>query len=149
MLFRSSRRKQRSSVAPLVGFFEPLEIDVTRAAGTKVIQPLFRFVEWHRSKRDSLQNVRAGTPATSGIWKIPDQTTAKCVQESLFVSRGISSCVQTSLLLHRHNIKSKRCQRILSNRSSQIFSFQQPDNTLPELFQTIFEFLPCLFLGNP
>src|SRR5260370_38262847 len=101
------------------------------AARTERIEPLFAWVEWHRSRRDSRQNVRDGTPATSGIWKLPDQTTAKCVQESLFVSRGISSCVQTSLLLHRHNIKSKRCQRILSNRRSQIFSFQQPDNTLP------------------
>src|SRR5256885_11760871 len=47
---------------------------------------------------DSLQNVRAGTPATSGIWKILEETTAKCIQESPFVSRGISFCVQTTLL---------------------------------------------------
>src|ERR1700730_12771652 len=114
-----------------------------------MIEPLFSLVEWHRSRSDSLQNVRAGTPAAFGIWKLPDQATAKCVQESLFVSRRISSWVQTSLLLQGHNVKSKRCQHIFSNNRSQSFSFQQPDNTLPSLFQIIFEFLPCLFLGNP
>ena len=107
------------------------KVAIAGAARTEMIEPLFSLVEWHRSRCDSLQNVRAWTSAAFGIWKVLEQTTAKCVQESLFVSRGISSCVQTSLLLQRHNIKSKRCQRILSNHRSQIFSFQQPDNTLP------------------
>src|ERR1700722_15934108 len=123
--------EQCALFAEFMGFSEFTKVAIARAAGTEVIEPFFRFIERHRSRRDSLQNVLARTPAASRIWKLPDQTTAKCVQESLFVSRGISSCVQTSLLLHRHNIKSKRCQRILSNRRSQIFPFQQPDNTLP------------------
>src|SRR5579859_4210480 len=123
--------QQSALFAEFMGFAEFRKVAIAGAARTEMIEPLFSLVERHRSRRDSFQNVRAGTPATSGIWKLPDQTTAKCVQESLFVSRGISSCVQTSLLLHRHNIKPKRCQRILSNRRSEIFSFQQPDNTLP------------------
>src|ERR1700730_9190201 len=114
-----------------MGVSEFRKVAIAGAARTEVIEPLFSLVERHCSRRDSLQNVRAWTPATSGIWKLPDQTTAKCVQEKLFVSRGISSCVQTSLLLQGNNIKSKRCQRIFSNHRSQIFSFQQSDNTLP------------------
>src|ERR1700730_14543572 len=123
--------EQCALFAEFMGFSEFRKVAIAGAARTEMIEPLFSLVEWHRSRRDSFQNVRAGTPAASGIWKLPDQTTAKCVQESLFVSRGISSCVQTSLLLHRHNIKSKSCQRIFPSHWSQIFSFQQSDNTLP------------------
>src|SRR6202011_1756826 len=123
--------EQCALFAESMRFSEFRKVAIAGTARTEMIEPLLSLVEWHRSRRDSLQNVRAGTPATSGIWKLLDQTTAKCVQESLFVSRGISSWVQTSLLLQRHNIKLKRCQRILSNRRSQVFSFQQPDNTLP------------------
>jgi hypothetical protein len=32
-----------------------------------MIEPLFRFIEWHRSRCDSLQNVRAWTSAAFGI----------------------------------------------------------------------------------
>ncbi len=141
--------EQCALFADFMGFSEFRKVAIAGAARTEMIEPLFSLVEWHRSRRDSLQNVRPGTPGTSGIWKLPDQTTAKCVQESLVLACGISSCVQTSLLLQRHNIKSKRCRRIFSNHRSQIFSFQQSDNTLPQLFQIIFEFLPRLFLGNP
>ena len=97
--------EQCALFAEFMGFSEFRKVAIAGAARTEMIEPLFSLVEWHRSRRDSLQNVRAGTPATFGIWKLPDQTTAKCVQESLFVSRGISSCVQTSLLLQGHNIK--------------------------------------------
>src|ERR1700682_695477 len=123
--------KQCALFAEFMGFSEFRKVAIAGAARTEMIEPLCSLVEWHRSRRDSLQNVLARTPAASGIWKLPDQTTAKCVQESLFVSRGISSWVQTSLLLQGHNVKSKRCQRIFSNHRSQSFSFQQPDNTLP------------------
>src|ERR1700676_5189803 len=123
--------EQCALFAEFMEFAEFRKVAIAGAARAEMVEPLFSLLEWHRSRRDSLQNVRAGTPATSGIWKLPHQTTAKCVQESLFVSRGISSCVHTPLLLQGNNIKSKRCQRIFSNHRSQIFSFQQPDNTLP------------------
>src|SRR6202795_2379589 len=97
--------EQRALFAEFMGFSEVRKVAIAGAARTEMIEPLFRLVEWHRSRRDSLQNVRAGTPAAFGIWKLPDQATAKCVQESLFVSRRISSWVQTSLLFHRQNIK--------------------------------------------
>src|SRR5260370_2561854 len=90
--------EQLALLAEFMGFSEFRKVAIARAARTEMIEPLFCFVEWHRPRRDFLQNVRPGTPATSGIWKLPEQTTAKCVQESLFVSRGISSRVQTSLL---------------------------------------------------
>src|ERR1700730_10078123 len=95
------------------GFSEFRKVSIAGAARTEMIEPFFRFIERHRSRRDSLQNVRDRTPAASGIWKLPEQTTAKCVQESLFVSRGISSRVQRSLLaanlldyLNEHNCSS-------------------------------------------
>src|SRR5579859_3422568 len=123
--------EQCALFAEFMGFSELRKVAIAGAARTEMIEPLFSLVEWHGSRRDSLQNVRAWTSAAFGIWKLLEQTTAKCVQEPLFVSRGISSCVQTSLLLQRDNINSKRCQRIFSNHRSQIFSFQQSDNTLP------------------
>src|SRR5579859_1719352 len=107
------------------------KVTVAGAAGSQMIEPLFRFGKGHLTKGDSLENIRAGASGTVRIRELLEQTTAKCVQESLFVSHGISSCVQTSLLLQGNNIKSKRCQRIFSNHRSQIFSFQQSDNTLP------------------
>src|SRR5712664_1316808 len=91
--------KQRALLSEFVGFSEFRKVVIAGAARTEMIEPLFRFAEWHRSRRDSLQNVRAGTPTTSRIWELLEQTTAKCVQESPFVSRGISSCVQMSLLV--------------------------------------------------
>src|SRR6202795_1996214 len=123
--------EQCAPFAEFMGFSEFRKVAIAGAARTEMIEPLFSLVEWHRSRRDSLQNVLAGTPAASGDWKIPDHATNKCVQEALFVSRRISSWVQTSLLLQRHIVKSKRCQRIFSSHRSQSFSFQQPDNTLP------------------
>src|ERR1700674_3529450 len=106
--------EQCALFAEFMGFSEFRKVAIAGAARTEMIEPLFSLVEWHRSRRDSLQNVRAGTPATAGIWSLPNPTTATCVKESLFVSRGISPCVQTSLLLQAPNMKSKRWQRISS-----------------------------------
>jgi hypothetical protein len=88
-----------------MGFSEFRKVAIAGGARTEMIEPLFSLVEWHRSRRDSLQNVRTGTPAALGIRKILEETTAKCIQESPFVSRGISFCVQTTLLFQGHNIK--------------------------------------------
>jgi len=82
--------EQCALFAEFMGLSEFRKVAIAGTARTEMIEPLFSLVEWHRSRRDSLQNVRAGTPGTSGIWKLPDQTTAKCVQESLFrLSRNI------------------------------------------------------------
>src|SRR5258708_7094361 len=86
--------EQCALFAEFMGFSEFRKVAVAGAARTEMIEPLFSLVERHRSRSDSLQNVLARTPAASRIWKLLDQTTAKCVQESLFVFRGISSCVQ-------------------------------------------------------
>jgi hypothetical protein len=74
------------------------EVAIAGTAGTEVIEPPVRFIERHRSRRNSLQNVHAWTPATLGIRKLLEQTTAKCVQKPLFFSRRISVCVQPFLL---------------------------------------------------
>src|SRR6202140_847896 len=97
--------KQCALFAEFMGFLEFRKVAIAGAARTEMIEPLFSLVEWHCSRRDSLQNVRAGTPATFGIWELLEQSTAKCVKESPFVSRGISFCVQTTLLFYAHNIK--------------------------------------------
>jgi hypothetical protein len=44
-----------------------------------MIEPPVRFIERHRSKRNSLQNAHAWTPTTVRIWKLLEQTSAKCV----------------------------------------------------------------------
>src|ERR1700676_3301710 len=79
--------EQCAFFAEFMGSSEFRKVTIARAARPEMIEPLFRLVERHRSRSDSLQNVRAGTPATFGIWELFEQTTAKCVQESLFVPR--------------------------------------------------------------
>src|SRR6266567_6361082 len=90
--------KQCAPLPEFLDFSEFGKISIAGTARTEMIEPLFRFVEWHRSRCDSLQNVRAWTSAAFGIWKLLEQTTAKCVQEPLFLFRRISFCVQPSLL---------------------------------------------------
>src|ERR1700730_6449061 len=92
------------------------EVAIARAAGSQVIEPLLRLGQWHCMRGDSPEDIRAAAPGTVRIRVLLEQTTAKVFQELLCASREIFSCVQTSLLLCRHNIKLKRCQRILSNR---------------------------------
>ncbi len=97
--------EERALVPEFVDSSELRKVAIARAARTEVIEPLSRFVEGHRSRRDSRQDFRTWAPAALGIRKILEQTTAKCVQESPFVSRGISFCVQTAVLSLSHNIK--------------------------------------------
>ena len=106
-----------------------------------MIEPLFRFIEWHRSRRNPLQNVRAWTSAAFGIWKLIEQTTAKCIQEPLFLSRRISFGVQPSLLaanlldyLTEHNCGAMRFP------DSRTRALHHPNNVLPYLLQVVLEF---------
>src|SRR5882724_11605508 len=106
-----------------------------------MIEPLFRFIEWHRSRRNPLQNVRAWTSAAFGIWKLLEQTTAKCVQEPLFLSRRISFCVQPSLLaanlldyLTEHNCAPRQF------RGSRTRALHDPNDVLPDFLQVVLEF---------
>ena len=75
------------------------QISIAWTARTEVIEPFLRFRERHRSRRDSLENVRPRTPAPLRIWKLFEQTSAQRIQDALFVSRGISLFVQASLSL--------------------------------------------------
>lgn len=106
-----------------------------------MIEPLFRFIEWHRSRRDSLQNVRAGTSAAFGIWKLLEQTTAKCVQEPLFLSSRISFCVQPSLLAaNLLDYLSELNSTPMGLRGSLARALHHPNNVLPDLFQVVLKF---------
>src|ERR1700719_3411829 len=106
-----------------------------------MIEPLFRFIARHCSRCDSLQNVRAWTSAAFGIWQLLEQTTAKCIQEPLFISRRISFGVQPSLLaanlldyLSKLNCTPRRF------RASWARAPHHPSNVLPDLFQVVLEF---------
>lgn len=64
-----------------------------------MIEPLFRFVERHRSRRDSLKLVSARASGTLRIWKLFEQASTQCVEDALFAVRGISFFVQACLPL--------------------------------------------------
>src|ERR1700693_3050801 len=65
---RSSNQDARSDCKHLAlprGFLssaEFREVAIAGTAGTEVIEPPVRFIERHRSRRNSLQNVHAWTP---------------------------------------------------------------------------------------
>jgi hypothetical protein len=73
------------------------KVAVARAAGSQVIEPLLRFGEWHLMRGDSLENLRARASGTVWIRELLEQTTAQRIQDSLFISLGISLFVQTCL----------------------------------------------------
>src|SRR5271170_7593609 len=87
--------EQCALFAEFMGFSEFRKVAIAGTARTEMIEPLFSLVEWHRSRCNSFQNIRARTPGPVRIRELLEQATAKCVQESPFVSRGISFCVQT------------------------------------------------------
>ena len=62
-----------------------------------MIEPFFRFRERHRSRSDSLKNVRARALATLRIGELFEQTSAQCIQDALFVRSRVSSRVQVRL----------------------------------------------------
>lgn len=133
--------KQCALLPEFLGFSEFGKISIAGTARTQMIEPLFRFVKWHRSRCDSPQNVRAWTSAAFGIWELLEQTTAKCIQEPLFLSRRISFCVQPSLLaaklldyLIEHNYAPVRF------RGSRTRALHRPNNVLSDLLQVVLEF---------
>jgi hypothetical protein len=120
---------------------EFIEVAIAGAAGTQMIEPLFRFIEWHGSKCDPLQNVRTWTSAVFGIWKLLEQTTAKCVQEPLFFSRRISFFVQPFLLASNlHDCISDLNSTPMRFRGLWARAVHHPNNVLPDLFQVVLEF---------
>lgn len=113
------------------------EVCIAGTTGTEVIEPPARFIERHRSRRNSLQNVHAWAPATLGIRKLLEQTTAKCVQKPLFFSRRISVCVQPFLLaanLSDLNFTPMRFHGLWT------WALHHPKNVLPDLLQVVLEF---------
>jgi len=102
-----------------------------------MIEPPVRFIERHCSRRNSLQNVHAWTPAALGIWKLLEQTTAKCVQKPLLLPHRISFCVQPSLLaanLKRPQFHSYAFHGLWTR------ALHHPKNVLPDLLQVVLEF---------
>jgi hypothetical protein len=75
------------------------KISVARAAGSQMIEPLFRLGEWHFMGSDPPQNIRARAAATLRIWKLLKQAAPQRIQDASFVSLGIPLCVQTCLHL--------------------------------------------------
>jgi hypothetical protein len=81
----------------LTGNPEVAKVPVTGAAGSQVIEPLFRFGECHLMKGDPLENIRARASGTVRIRELLEQTTAQRIQDALFVSLRVSLRVQTTL----------------------------------------------------
>jgi hypothetical protein len=64
-----------------------------------MIEPLLRLREVHFMRGDSFQNLRAWTPNTVRIRKVPEQTATERSQNALFLSLGINLRVQDCLPL--------------------------------------------------
>lgn len=96
---QNARRDRKESALPaeLVDLSELRKVAITWAARAKVIEPLLRLRERHRSRRDSLKNVRAGTPGALRIREFPEQTTAQRIQDALFILLRVSLRVQIRL----------------------------------------------------
>jgi len=61
---------------PFECFSESLEIGVTRAAGSQMVEPLLRFRERHVVRGNVLENVGSWAAYTLGVREILEQTTA-------------------------------------------------------------------------
>lgn len=106
-----------------------------------MIEPLFSLVEWHRSRGDSLQNVRAWTSVAFGIWELLEQTTAKCAQKLLFLSGGISLCVQPSPLAAKLlDYLSQLNRTPMRFHGSWTRALHHSNDVLPDLFQVVLKF---------
>jgi len=64
------------SPLPFECFSESLEIGVTRAAGSQMVEPLLRFRERHVVRGNFLENVGSWAAYTLGVREILEQTTA-------------------------------------------------------------------------
>jgi hypothetical protein len=79
-------RENGTASNPVVGLSELVEITITRAAGGKVIEPVFGLRQWHLVSGNSSENLRAWTPGSVRIWKLVEQASAQCIQDAPFVS---------------------------------------------------------------
>ena len=61
-----------------------------------MLKPIFRFREWNLMRRDTLENLCGRAPCARGIRKFLEQTSTQHLQEALFVTLGITHCVQIS-----------------------------------------------------
>jgi hypothetical protein len=64
-----------------------------------MIEPLLRLREVDFMRGDLLQNFRAWAPDTVRIREVLEQTATQSCQDALFLSLGISLCVQVCLPL--------------------------------------------------
>src|SRR6266581_8987804 len=126
--------KQRTPLANFVSPSELRKVAIAWAAGAEVIEPLLRFREWHRSRRDSLENVRAGTPVTLRIWKLFEQTSAQCIEDAPFVSHGISLYVQSCLPLQTLRTYSEKIHPVDLSRTSWFFLLLAIEQCSAEFF---------------
>lgn len=92
-----SNGKESALSADFLDFSELRKVPIAWAACAKVIEPLLRFGEWHLMRRDSLENVRAGTPDTVRIRELPEQTTVQRIEDALFILPRVSLRVQIRL----------------------------------------------------
>jgi hypothetical protein len=88
---------------PFECFSESLEIGVTRAAESQVVEPLFCLGEWHLLICDSPEDIRARAPGTVRIRKVLEQTTAQHIQDILLLFRRKYVLAQTSLTFREFN----------------------------------------------
>jgi hypothetical protein len=62
-----------------------------------MIKPFLRFRQWHIMGCDSLENLGGWATCARGIRKLLKQTSTQHLQESFFVTFGISHCAQKFL----------------------------------------------------
>ena len=141
-------RKQRSRSTELVCFSELRKVLIAWAAGAEVIEPFLGFRERHRSRRDSLENVRARTSAALRIRKLFEQTSAQRIQDALFVSRGISLFVQACLPLRTLPTTARIYIQLTSAGLLRLSSFEQSHNVPSSFFQPVLEFHLRLLLRH-
>ena len=141
-------RQQRALSTEFVDLLELRKIAIAWAARTEVIEPFLSFREPHRSRRDPLENVSAGTSASLRIRKLFEQTTAQRIQDALFVSRGISLFVQACLPLRTLPTTPRIYIQLTSAGLLRLSSFEQSHNVPSSFFQPVLEFHLRLLLRH-
>lgn len=138
---RARRHREYHSRSPMaIGLSKLRKISIAWAARTEVIEPFLRFPERRRSRRNSPENVRAGTSAPLRIWKLFEQTTAQRIQDALFVSRGISLFVQACLPLRTLPTTPRIYIQLTSAGLLGLPAFEQSHNGPSGFFQPVLEF---------
>ena len=127
-------------------FSELSEITVAWTTRTEMIEPFFRFREWHCSRSDSLENIQPGALAALRIGKLREQPPAQHIQDALFICSRVSSRVQVRLSLSTtKGIYIQKASAGLLDRRG----FQQPKNLCASLFQSVLELHLRLVLSDP